>query len=163
MTNGDKEYFMFGLFGSKKKKQPQFEHVTDDVLGEIYYDAPSWLGDMGFKLFGKTYNIEFKMDSENKEPVTAAQKESYKKIINNDTIVGEVEKVLRAQFPEEEFGCPVYEPMSLHFRPNGDCALIVYIGEEGGEDFGFAVNILPEVSFFGDEESYWSMVCFWDT
>ena len=52
---------MFRLFGSKKKKQQQFENVTDEVLGEIYYDETTWRRDMEFKLFVVTYNIEIEI------------------------------------------------------------------------------------------------------
>lgn len=147
---------MFGLFGSKKKQQP--ECVTDEVLGEIFYENSMWYSDADFKLFGEIYHIEIKMYSENEEPVTAAQKESYKKIINNEKIAGEIEKILRSEFSPEEYECLVYNPVSLCFRPNGDCALIVYIGEKDEEHMGFAVTIFPEISYYGDEESYMSMV-----
>lgn len=32
-------FIMFRLFGSKKKQQP--ERITDDVLGELFYEAPT--------------------------------------------------------------------------------------------------------------------------
>ncbi|MBO6308500.1 MAG: hypothetical protein J6N70_06590 [Oribacterium sp.] len=146
---------MFGLFGSKKKQQP--ERVTDEVLGELYYEAPTWHGGMKFKLFGETYVIDVEMISENDAPVTAAQKGSYKKILNNENIATEIEKVLLAQFPAEEFGRLEYRPMSVCFRPNGDCALIVYIGGEDEEHFGYAVTISPEISYYGDEAGYYTM------
>ena len=116
---------------------------------------------MDFKLFGETYDIEIEMISENDAPVNAAQKGSYLKILNNEQIAGEIENVLIAQFPAEEFGCLEYRPMSVCFRPNGDCALIVYIGGKDDEEhFGVAVTIFPEISYFGDEEGYYSMVYF---
>ena len=87
---------MFGLFKSKKKQQPK--RITDELLGELYYEAPAWRGGMDFKLFGKTYDIDIEMISENDAPVNAAQKESYQKILNNDEITAEIEKVLLAQF-----------------------------------------------------------------
>ena len=68
---------MFGSFGSKKKQKPEL--VTDEVLGEIFYEDPKWNGSADFKLFGKTYDLDVEMISENEAPVTAAQKESYKK------------------------------------------------------------------------------------
>ena len=148
---------MFGLFKSKKK-QPKC--VTDEVLGELYYEGTTWYGSVNFKLFGKTYNIDVDLITENEAPVNAAQKESYKKILNNDKIATEIEKVLQTQFPVEEFGCLEYCPVSLNFRPNGDCALIVYIGGKDEEHLGFAVTIFPEISFYGDDESYYTMVYF---
>ena len=149
---------MFGLFGSKKKQQPEL--VKDEVLGDLYYEAPTWHGRMGFKLFGETYEIDIDMISENDTPVTAAQKESYKKILDNEKITAEIEKVLIAQFPEDEFGCLEYEPVSICFRPNGYCALIVYIGGEDEEAFGYAVTIFPEISFYGDDAGYCTMAYF---
>ena len=147
---------MFGLFKSKKKQQPKC--VTDELLGELFYDAPAWKGGMDFKLFGETYDIEIEMISENDAPVNDAQKGSYQKILNNDEITAEIEKVLLAQFPAEEFGDLEYKPMSVCFRPNGDCALIVYIGGKDDEEhFGFAVTIFPEISYFGDEAGYYTM------
>ena len=127
-------------------------------MGEIFYEDPKWNGSADFKLFGKTYDLDVEMISENESPVTAAQKETYKKILNNEKITAEIEKVLLAQFPAEEFGCLEYNPVSLCFRPNGDCALIVYIGGEDEEHYGFAVTVSPEISFYGDDESYYSMV-----
>ena len=85
-------------------------------------------------------------------------KRNHTKKLNNEKITAEIEKVLLAQFPAEEFGCLEYNPVSLCFRPNGDCALIVYIGGEDEEHYGFAVTVSPEISFYGDDESYYSMV-----
>ncbi|MCR5540380.1 MAG: hypothetical protein K6F71_06100 [Ruminococcus sp.] len=68
---------MFGLFRSKKKHQ--LELVADEVLGEILYENSMWYGGMDFTLFGKTYDIDVDMISENEAPVNDAQKESYKK------------------------------------------------------------------------------------
>ena len=150
---------MFGLFDSKKKQQP--ERVTDEVLGEIFYENSMWYSSVDFKLFGKTYHIDIKMYSENGEPVTAAQKESYKKIINNEKIASEIENILQTEVPPEEYECLEYEPEYLCFRPNGDCALIVYIGEKEDDEYlEYAVTIFPEISYYGDEESYMSMVYF---
>lgn len=146
---------MFGLFRSKKKHQPEL--VADELLGELFYDAPTWHGGMDFTLFGETYDIDVDMISENEAPVNDAQKESYKKILNNDKIASEIEKVLVAQFPAEEFGDLEYHPVSICFRPNGDCALIVYIGGKDEESFGFAVTIFPEISYFGDDSGYYTM------
>ena len=62
-----------------------------------------------------------------------------------------------------EFDCH-YKPEYLCFRPNGDCALIVYIGEKDEDEYlEYAISIFPKISFFGDEESYMSMVYFGDT
>ena len=146
---------MFGSFGSKKKQQP--ERVTDEVLGELYYEAPTWHGGMEFNLFGEAHEIDVEMISENDATVTDAQKGSYQKILNNEKIAAEIEKVLLTQFPAEEFGCLEYRPMSVCFRPNGDCALIVYIGGKDEEHFGFAVTIFPEINYYGDEEGYYTM------
>ena len=151
---------MFGLFCSKKKKH-QPELVTDEVLGEIFYENSMWYSSVDFILFGKTYRIDIKMFSQNEEPVTAAQKESYKKIINNEIIAREIEEVLHKEVPPEEYQCLEYKPEYLCFRPNGDCALIVYIGEKDEDEYlEYAVTIFPEISYFGDEESYMSMVYF---
>ena len=149
---------MFGLFKPKKKQEPI--RVTDELLGELFYEAPTWHGGMDLTLFGKTYDIDIDMISENDAPVNDAQKDSYKKILNNEKITAQIEKVLLAQFPAEEFGELEYDPVSICFRQNGDCALIVYIGGKDEEHMGFAVTIFPEISYYGDDEGYYSMAYF---
>lgn len=154
---------MFGLFeslfGSDKKQQP--ERITDDVFGELFYEGSAWHGGMEINLFGKTYDLDVEILSDNEAPVNADQKEACRKILGNEKLSEEIVKVLQEEFPLDEFGPLEYDPVSLCFRQNGECGLIVFIGGKDEEGLGFGVTIFPEISFFGDDESYYSMVYFW--
>lgn len=147
---------MFGF----KKKQP--ESVIDETLGKIIYADSQWIGGADFKLFGITYNIDVEMYSENKEAVTNNQKEAYKKIINNDKLIENIENVLNANFPSSDFQCVQYKPLSLCIKENGDCALIISVGEKDDQFSrqSIAVSILPEIKYYGSDESYMSEVYF---
>ena len=147
---------MFGF----KKKQP--ESVVDEILGKIIYTDSQWIGASEFKLFEISYSIDIEMYSENKEAVTNQQKETYKKIINNTEIVEYIENVLSTHFPTSDFRCVQYRPLSLCIKTNGDCALIVSVGEKEDQFFqqNVAISIFPEIKYYGSDESYMSEVFF---
>lgn len=118
-----------------------------------------WKGHIEIGLFGKKNTVKVLIDTEDNEPVEPEQEEAFREYLSRkeelDALI--ISELRKGYGLDENFDlCKRFELNKLLIHSGGDFgfSFIDHNAEEGWSNRDVVVTVLPEVSYFGDEDDF---------
>lgn len=132
--------------------------VNNEVFGKLIYTS-LWKGHIEIGLFGKKNTVKVLIDTEDNEPVEPEQEEAFREYLSRkeelDALI--ISELRKGYGLDENFDlCKRFELNKLLIHSGGDFgfSFIDHNAEEGWSNRDVVVTVLPEVSYFGDEDDF---------
>ena len=160
------------LFFKKKTNKVQSEpannkirlntEVTDEVFGRLVYSCVGlWKGFIETELFGikSTVKVLIYTEEDDGEYVESEQQQAFRKYLScKNEIDPLIESELRRGYGlDDSFVLSdrfIFDSIHIHSGGDFGFSFIDNTAPEGRSDRNMVVTVIPEVSFFGDEDDF---------
>ena len=134
------------------------KEVNNEVFGKLIYTS-LWKGHIEIEFFGTKSTVKVLIETEDYEPVEPEQEEAFREYLSRkeelDALI--ISELRKGYGLDESFNlCERFELTKLLIHSGGDFgfSFIDHNAEEGWSDRDIVVTVLPEVSYFGDEDDF---------
>ena len=132
--------------------------ADNEVFGRLEYKYV-WKGNMEIEFFGKKYKVKVLIDTEDYEPVETEQEEAFREYLSRkEELDALIASELRKGYNlDENFDLwDRFELNKILIHSGGDFgfSFIDHNAEEGWSNRDEVVTVIPEVSYFGDEDDF---------